>query len=60
MGDEKNVKSEVLFTKVTETMDRRESITLSTESQTDEGAWDLFTKLKKEMGYDTLNGSKIK
>ena len=43
------VKSEVLYTKLTETMDRKEEITLSTESATDEGAWDLFMKLKKEM-----------
>lgn len=52
MMSEDKVKSEVLYKKVTETMDRKEEITLSTESQTDEGAWDLFVKLKKEMKLD--------
>ena len=42
-------KSEILYTKITETMDSKDTITLSTESQTDEGAWDLFMKLKKEV-----------
>jgi hypothetical protein len=48
MSEEK-VKSEVLYKKIIETMDRKEEILLSTESATDAGAWDLFTKLKKEM-----------
>ena len=52
MSEEKVVKSEVLYKKVTETMDRKEEITLSTESQTDDGAWGLFVKLKKEMKID--------
>ena len=51
MSDEK-VKSEVLYKKIVETMDRKEEILLSTESATDNGAWDLFTKLKKEMKMD--------
>lgn len=49
MSDKKTVKSEVLYKKTTETMSNKEEVTLSTESQTDEGAWDLFIKLKKEM-----------
>lgn len=51
MSEEK-VKSEVLYKKSMETMDRKEEILLSTESATDEGAWTLFTKLKKEMKID--------
>jgi len=51
MSDEK-VKSEVLYKKIIETMDKKTEILLSTESSTDEGAWDLFTKLKKEMNID--------
>lgn len=52
MSDKEAIKSEVLYKKVTETMDKKEEITLSTESQTDEGAWGLFIKLKKEMKID--------
>ena len=51
MSEEK-VKSEVLYKKVIETMDKKEETTLSTESATDVGAWDLFIKLKKEMKID--------
>ena len=52
MSEKEPVKSEVLYKKVIETMDRKEEITLSTESQTDNGAWGLFMKLKKEMKID--------
>jgi len=52
MSEKDSVKSEVLYKKVTETMDKKEEITLSVESQTDDGAWELFVKLKKEMKID--------
>jgi len=52
LSENEKIKSEVLYKKVTESMDKREEIVLSTESATDEGAWSLFTKLKKEMKID--------
>ena len=52
MSETEKVKSEVLYKKVVESMDKRTEITLSTESATDDGAWGLFTKLKKEMKVD--------
>jgi len=52
MSEKEPVKSGVLYTKVKETMNVKEELTLSTESQTDEGAWSLFMKLKKEMKID--------
>ena len=52
MSEKESVKSEVLYKKIVETMDRKEEIFLSAESATDEGAWSLFTKLKKEMKID--------
>ena len=50
MSEEKEkVKSEVLYKKIDSTLDHHNEIVLSTESATDDGAWELFKKLKKEM-----------
>jgi len=49
---EEKGKYEVFYKKTMETMDRREEIIVSTESQTDTGAWENFVKLKKEMKVD--------
>lgn len=51
MADESTPpKSDVTYKKVSSTLDNSEEVYLSTESATDEGAWKLFMKLKKEMG----------
>lgn len=49
MSENEKPKSEVLYKKVDSSLDHHTEIMLSTESATDEGAWKLFKKLKKEM-----------
>ena len=49
MSEDKKPKSEVLYKKVDSSLDHHVEIMLSTESATDDGAWELFKKLKKEM-----------
>lgn len=60
---EKPVKpaSKLSYTKVNSQVDDRghgsnSYLSLEAESQTDAGAWDLFKKLKKEMGSDASGG----
>ena len=45
MSENKKIKSEVFYKKVKASLDNYEETILSAESETDKGAWDLFTKL---------------
>jgi len=48
--ENKTPKSDVTYKKIMATNSSHKEVYLSTESATDEGAWKLFKKLKKEMG----------
>ena len=50
MTEKEKPKSEVFYKVVDSSLDHYKEITLSSESATNDGAWELFMKLKKEMG----------
>jgi hypothetical protein len=51
MADADDTKvSEIYYKEVITTMDGSKEFIISTNSKTDEGAMDLFLKVKKEMG----------
>ena len=55
MSEKETPKSEVLYKKTDSSLDHHTEIVLSAESATDDGAWNLFKKLKEEMGVSQFN-----
>jgi hypothetical protein len=49
LSEEVKPASKVYYQKEIESLDKRTQIVLSVESQTNDGAWRLFKKLKKEV-----------